>query len=60
MCTYPEPVDPIVDWQTERAVLQTNPNGPELSDLLEVQRRMMRIPVQYPVILLCKITNVGR
>jgi len=46
MCTYPEPVDPIRDWQTERAVLQTNPNGPELPDLLEVQRRMMRIPVQ--------------
>ena len=54
------PVNAIVDWHTERAIVQADSHGPEVGDLFELKGRMPRIGFKELVVLVRQAADVGR
>src|SRR5207249_4926561 len=60
VCPDPEPdqIGPILD--RHRAIVEANPDRPEATDLLQVQRRVSRVLTKQPVTGVCQPLNYGR
>lgn len=56
----PKPLKPIIHGNSERPVMIPNPRRPISSDLLEVNRRMSRVPQPQSEVLLCEPSNLRR
>jgi hypothetical protein len=55
----PEPVDPFIDFSSQRSIMFTGADGPEIAQPLEVQRGVTRIRLEEGKVLVSQRSNFG-